>query len=97
MMKPSGISEVMVIPELSKTEIGHLLREMRSAVPTSKTDTAGVSRLLRLALAGNAATGSLPPFRLIEVVESLGLPPLHADHASASEIIEELLAGLPKE
>lgn len=97
MMKPSGISEVVVIPELSKTEIGRLIREMRSAIPTSKTDAAGISRLLRLALADNAATASLPPFRLIEVVESLGLPLLHADHASASELIEELLAGLPQE
>jgi hypothetical protein len=97
MMKPSGVSDVVVIPELSKSKMERLLRQVKSSVPTSKTDAAGVVRMIRLALADNSVCASLPPFRLIEVVEALGLPPLHADHASASEIIEELLAGLPQE
>jgi hypothetical protein len=97
MMKPSGVSDVVVIPELSKSEMEQLLRQVKSSVPTSKTDAAGVARMIRLALADNSVSTSPPPFRLIEVVEALGLPPLHADPASASQIIEELLAGLPQE
>ncbi len=97
MMKPSGVSEVMIIPELSKPEMGQLLRQLKSSVPTGKTDVPGVARMLGLALADNADSASPPPFRLVEVVESLGLPPVHADHASASEIVEGLLAGLPQE
>lgn len=97
MMKPSGVSEVVVIPGLSKSDMERLLREVKSSVHTGKTDAAGIARMLRLALADNSASAILPPFRLIDVVESLGLPPLHPDHASASEIVDELLAGLPQE
>ncbi len=75
MMKPSGISDVMVIPELSKSEMGRLVRHVKSAVPTSKTDAAGVARMLMLALADNSTSASLPPFRLIEVVEFSRLAP----------------------
>ena len=95
MMKPSGVSDAMIIPDLSKSQMNELLRQMRTSVPMSKTDAVGLVRMLRLALADNATSANLPPFRLIEVVESLGVPPLHPDHASALEIVDELLAAVP--
>ncbi len=95
MLKPSGVSDVMIVPDLSRPQIKELLREIKAEVPAGKTDLDGITRLLNLGLADNAAAGQLPPFKFIEAVETLGLPPLRADHASASEICEELLAGLP--
>lgn len=97
LIKPSGISEVVVIPDLSKSGIGQMIRQVEFAAPMSKTNPAGIARMLSLALAGNASSGSLPPFRLVEIVESLGLAPLHADYASAAEIAGELLSELPGE
>jgi hypothetical protein len=94
-MKPSGVSDAMIIPDLSKPQMNELLRQMRTSVPMSKTDVVGMTRMLRLALADNVTSAILPPFRLVEVVESLGLPPLHPDHASALAIVDELLAALP--
>ncbi len=97
MMKPSGVSDAMIIPDLAKSQMNELLRQMRTSVPMSKTDAVGLVRMLRLALADNATSANLPPFRLIEVVESLGVPPLHPDHASALEIVDELLAAVPSD
>lgn len=96
MMKAAGVDDVMIISGLSKSELAELQRQMRAAVPTSRSDVAGVARMLRLALADNATSGVLPPFRLVEFVEALGLTPLYAEHASPSELVEELLAGLPE-
>jgi hypothetical protein len=95
MLKPSGISDVMMVPDLSGSQIKELLRQIKTEVPAGKTDLDGIIRLLSLGLADNAAAGQLPPFRFIETVEALGLPPLRADHASAAEICAELLAALP--
>lgn len=94
LIKPSGIREVVAVHDLPKSAVRQMSRQMKSAVPTSRTDIAGIARMLRLGLAANASSGDLPPFRLVEIVESLGLPPLYPDHASAAEIIEELLTGL---
>ena len=66
-------------------------------LPVMETDLAGVTRMLGLAIADNFASGNLPPFKLVEVVESLGLGPVHPDHASPMEIITGLLADLPPE
>ena len=53
--------------------------------------------MLELAIAENVASGALPPFKLVEVVESLGLGPLHPKPATPLEIISSLLAELPPE
>jgi len=97
MIKPSGVADVVVMPGLSKSDMRRLLGQLNAAVPASRADVASVARMLSLALADNATAATVPPFRLVQVVESLGLPPLHADHATPSEIVAELLAGLPEE
>ena len=97
MMKYSGVADVMVLPELSKSEMDDMVRQMKSSMPVTETDLAGIARMLGLAIADNFASGNLPPFKLVEVVESLGLGPVHPDHASPMEIITGLLADLPPE
>ena len=97
MMKCSGVADVMVLPELSKSEMDDMVRQMKSSMPVTETDLAGIARMLGLAIADNFASGNLPPFKLVEVVESLGLGPVHPDQASPMEIITGLLADLPPE
>jgi len=97
MMKLNGVADSMVLRELSKSAMDDLVRQMKSSVLTSETDLAGVTRMLELAIADNFASGKLPPFKLVEVAETLGLGPIRPDHASPLEIITGLLAGLPPE
>jgi hypothetical protein len=97
MMKFAGVADAMVLPELSKSEMDSMVRQMKSSMPVMETDLAGVTRMLALAIADNFACGTLPPFKLVEVVESLGLGPVHPDRAAPMEIITGLLADLPAE
>jgi hypothetical protein len=97
MMKFAGVADVVVLPELSKSGMDDIVRQMKSSMPVMETDLAGITRMLRLAIADNFASGNPPPFKLVEVVESLGLGPIHPDHASPMEIITGLLADLPPE
>ena len=97
MMKLAGVVDAVVLPELSKSAMDDMVRQMKSSMPVMETDLAGITRMLRLAIADNFTSGNLPPFKLVEVVESLGLGPVHPDHASPMEIVTGLLAGLPPE
>jgi len=97
MMKPAGVADAMVLPELSKSAMDDIVREMKSSIPVMETDLAGITRMLGLAIADNFTSGNPPPFKLVEVAESLGLGPVHPDHASPMEIITGLLADLPPE
>jgi len=97
MMKLAGVADAMVLPELSKSGMDDMVRQLKSSMATTETELAGISRMLGLAIADNFASGDLPPFKLVEVVESLGLGPVHPDHASPMEIITDLLADLTPE
>ena len=97
MMKLAGVADAMVLPELSKSGMDDMVRQMKSSMPVMETDLAGIARMLGLSIADNLASGNLPQFKLLEVVESLGLGPVHPDHASPMEIITGLLADLPHE
>lgn len=97
MMKPGGVADAMVISELPKSEMDAMVRELKSSLPVMEADLAAISRLLAIAIADNFSQGTLPPFKLVEVVESLGIGTLHPDHAQTTEIINGLLADLPVE
>ena len=56
MMKYSGVADAMVVPELSRSEMDDIVRQMKSAAPVSETDLAGVARMLE--------TGDCRQFRL---------------------------------
>jgi hypothetical protein len=97
MMKLEGVADAMVLPDLSKSEVDQIVREMKSAMPLFETDLTVITRMLALAIADNCDAGIPPPFKLVEVVENLGLGPVHPDHSSPMEIMTSLLADLPPE
>jgi hypothetical protein len=97
MMKLAGVADAMIVPELSKSAMDDIVREMKSSIPVMETDLGGITRMLGLAIADNFTAGNPPPFKLVEVVESLAVGPVHSDHASPMEIMTGLLADLPPE
>ena len=97
MMKTSGVDDAKALPDLPKSEMDDIIRQLKSSMPVMETDLAGIARMLELAIAENAASGTLPPFALIEVVERLGLGPIHSNNATPIELITSLLADLPSE
>jgi hypothetical protein len=97
MMKPGGVHDAMVLRRMPKSEVDDIVRRMKSDLQLTEVDIGALARTLELAIADNLASGALPPFRLIEVVESLGLGPIHPNPASPLEIIEGLLADQPPE
>jgi hypothetical protein len=97
MVKVGGVADALVLRELPKSAMDEMVRQMKSSMPTAETDLAGVARMLELAVADNFASGNLPPFKLVEVAESLGLGPIHPDHSSPMDIIAGLLTDLPPE
>lgn len=97
MMKVGGVAEAMVIRSLSKSDLDDIVRQMKSSMREVETDLVGITRMLELAVADNLGSGTLPPFKLVEVAETLGLGPVHPDRSSPSEIIAGLLADVPPE
>lgn len=97
MMKPGGVAEAMVIPDLSKSAMDNILQQLQSSVMVVETDVAGLAAMLALALADNLAAGKPPPFKLIEVVESLGLGQIQPNPATSAEIAAGLLQELAPE
>ncbi|MGD0721421.1 MAG: hypothetical protein ABR970_10320 [Roseiarcus sp.] len=95
MMKREGIDDAMMLRDLSRPEMNDIVRRMKSSLLTAETDLAGVVRTLGLAVAENFASGRLPPFKLVDLAETLGLGPIYPDPATPHEIIAGLLAGLP--
>ena len=97
MMKLAGVADALLLSKLSKSALDDIVRQMKSSMPTTETDLAGVSRMLALAISDNFVSGNPPPFKLVEVVEHLGLGALHPDPSSSLEIVTGLLADLPPE
>ncbi|MGA1344078.1 MAG: hypothetical protein ACO33A_13770, partial [Hyphomonas sp.] len=98
MIKPAGIMDAIVLSDLAKPDMDQMLRQLKSSVLAVETDLSGISRMLALALGDNAISGKLPPFKLIEVAECLGLGPLLPSGDTPEDIISKLLQGsLPEE
>jgi hypothetical protein len=96
MTRPEGVAEVMSLDSARKSDIDSTVRGMRESVATAETDVAGIGRYLQLCLADNAAARNPPPFRLVGLVESLGLGPLAPRALTPAELIEELLENAPQ-
>jgi hypothetical protein len=97
MIKPAGIMDAVVFSGMNKTDMDLMLRQLKSSVLCIETDLAGIARMLALALGENATSGKLPPFKLVEVVESLGLGPILPSGDAPADIIAGLLEGSPPE
>jgi hypothetical protein len=92
LMKPQGVTEVIARDELTRRDADQLMQLMQRSLPVFEIGAAGAARLLRLALARGLAAQSMPPFRLVQFCEALGLGALEPDSSSPAEIIEKLLA-----
>jgi hypothetical protein len=97
MIKATGVAEAMTIPELRKSDMEGIMGQLGATMPTGETDLAGLARILGLALADNLASGVAPPFKLVEIVESLGLDFVHPENTPPHEVVAALLADLPPE
>ncbi len=97
MIKPAGIMDAIVLADLAKSDLDQMLRQLKSSVLAVETDLPGIARMLELGLGENAISGKLPPFKLIEVTECLGLGPLVPSSDTAADIISGLLEGSPTE
>lgn len=95
MTRRDGVAEVMGLESARKADIDTTVRGMRASVATAETDPAGIGRYLQLCLGENAAARTTPPFRLLSLVENLGLGPLAPRSLSPGELIDELLEDAP--
>jgi hypothetical protein len=95
LMKVAGVADALVLRDLPKSAMDEMVREMKSATTVVETDLVGVARMLGLAIADNFASEDPPPFKLVEVAESLGLGPILPDYSSTVDIIAGLLSDLP--
>ncbi len=96
MTRLNGVAETMGLENARKAEIDATVRGMRESVATAETDPEGIGRYLQLSLGENAASRTPPPFRLVGLVESLGLGPLAPRSLSPGELIAELLEDAPE-
>ena len=96
MTKPAGVEDVMSLEGLSKGQVDATVRAMRDNVTAAQTDVAGVASYIQLSLGENVASKRPPPFKLISLVESLGLGPLAPRVYSPADLIAEMLAGVPE-
>ena len=94
LMTPEGVADALVIRELPRRELSRILGEMQGLTPSAATDLPAVARMLAVAIADNFASGRLPPYKLVDVAESVGLGPIHPDSATPESLLEGLLAGL---
>lgn len=97
MIKDSGVCDVLVLQDMPKAQIDVIVRRLRSSIQTHEIDIGGIRKLLGLAIAENRASGLLPPFRLIQACEMLGIGIIPADKMTYAEICEQLLSDLPAE
>ncbi len=96
MTKPSGVAEVLSLEGMSKAHVDATVRAMRENVVAAQTDVAGVAHYIQLALGENVAAKYPPPFKLIALVENLGLGPLAPRVWSPADLLAETLADLPE-
>jgi hypothetical protein len=95
MKADTGIADIVVQDDLAKREAEGLRRriyEEGCALPASR---AFVERRLAAALAINLERDLPPPFGFLDVVETLGLGPLHPQSADISLMVDEMLSTLP--
>lgn len=95
--KAHGIEDAICTENMSKRETDISIRAMSEQIATVKTNLAGVSRYLELALWENLTSNRPPPFRLLAVLEILGLGPLAPRPASPLDIVSYVLGDSPED
>jgi hypothetical protein len=95
LMKTKGVMEVVEYGDLARKDADRFMGMMGSSSPVMEISVEGAVQLLALALGRNISAGSPPPFRLVHLCEGLGWAELRPDLSSATQILDELLAGSP--
>lgn len=93
LMKTEGVIEVIEYAELAHMDAERMMALMGATSPTVEIGVDAVAALLELSLGRNVAAGSPPPFRLLQLCETLGLRALRPDSSSAAQVLGKLLAG----
>jgi hypothetical protein len=92
MTKQTGVAEALLLQDLPKDAVKSFDDAANRSAPTFEVAPATLSRLLRLALGRNLASGAPLPFALVRILEMLGLETPIPDLATPAEILHSALA-----
>jgi hypothetical protein len=95
MIKSTGVSEVLMLEDMPKTQMDMIVRQLKTSVQTHEIDIEGIRKLLALSLADNNVFNVLPPFRLVQACEVLGIGTIPPDDSTPIEIFTSLLSEVP--
>jgi hypothetical protein len=90
-----GVADAWVRDGMTKAEADALIAEIVAGAEAVEVSIRLLEQRLADALAINVARDVPPPFGLLNVVETLGLGPLHPDGISPLVLVEALIADLP--
>ncbi len=90
-----GVRDAWVQRDLTKAQAGDLLDELASQIELVSVSIDVLRRSLPHFLSVNAATGLLPPFGTLDVIETTGLGIVNPQQTTAESIVEELLPDEP--
>src|SRR5215469_10507523 len=90
-----GVADAWVRDGMTKAEADALITEIVAGAEAVEVSISLLERRLADALAINVARDVPPPFGLLQVVETLGLGPIHPESISPLLLVEALIADLP--
>jgi hypothetical protein len=90
-----GVADAWVRDGMTKAEADALITEIVAGAEAVEVSISLLEQRLADALAINVARDFPPPFGLLQVVETLGLGPLHPESISPLVLVEALIADLP--
>ena len=91
-----GVRDAWVQRDLTKAQAGDLLDELASQIELVSLSPDILRRSLPHFLSVNAASGLLPPYGTLDVIETTGLGTVNPQQMSAESIVEELLPDEPE-
>jgi hypothetical protein len=92
-----GVADTAAQRDLSQAECERMAAVMREETDSIEVAIGTFERRVAAALAVNVARDVPPPFGLLDVVETIGLGPLHPEAVAPGALAAELLADLPAE
>jgi hypothetical protein len=90
-----GVADAWVRGGMTKAEADALISEIVAGAEAVEVTISLIEQRLADALATNVARDAPPPFGLLQVVETLGLGPLHPQSILPRVLVEALIADLP--
>lgn len=92
-----GLREAMLQDDLGREGAVQFLGEVARNIDCVDTSPDFVRDLIAHGLATGLAAGEPPPFELLRVLDTVGLPPIAPARLEAGAIVAQLLDGLPEE